>query len=133
MKISKRFRWLALAACLCIVLGGGLIIYQRHFRKVSYYQSTLIGAAEIYPTVMADGRLYEWHKGAAILDELPKDCTLHGNINHIKGKTPQKNGDFVSVFQVTGTIYTTKDKSNIYLKLTTDWMQNAIVKFDLVE
>ena len=133
MKNLKRLRWIVLAACLCIVLGGALIVYQRHFCKTSYYQSTLIGAAEIYPTVMADGRLYEWHKGAAILEDLPKDCTLYRNINHIKGKTPQKNGDFVSIFQVIGQIYKSSDERCIYLKLTTDWMQNAVVKFDLVE
>ena len=77
---------------------------------------TLMGDTEIYPTVMVDGRLYEWRKGRALCNELPNDC------------------EFVSVFSVSGQIYTIVENDEfVCLRLTTDWLNEAAVIFDLVE
>lgn len=93
---------------------------------------TLLGASEIYPTVMVDGHLYEWRRGKA-LHYLPSDSIYYGEINHIDGKKPTKNCEFVSVFSVSGKIYTVSDNIDyVYLQLTTDWMEETTVIFDLI-
>lgn len=129
---SSWIKWMAVAACFCITIGGIVTYYRLQIYQNSV-KGTLIGDTEIYPTVMVDGELYEWHKGAAIFKELPEDCDLYGNINHTGKETPQNDCEFVSVFWAEGQIYTTKDKNCIYLKLTTGWLDNAVVKFDLVK
>ncbi len=97
------------------------------------HEGTLPGTSEIYPTVMVDGRLYEWRRGRAIGGR-PKDSVYYGEINHVDGKKPTENCDFVSVFSVSGQIYTVPGITDcVYLCLTTDWMENKNVTFDLVE
>jgi hypothetical protein len=95
---------------------------------------TLPGADEIYPTIMVEGNLYEWRKGAAISSELPDDCVYYGELIHVEGETPNNNNEFVSVFSVSGQIYTVSQTDTVvYLCLTTDWLENTVVVFDLVE
>lgn len=96
-------------------------------------EGTLPGALEIYPTVMVNDHLYEWRKGAAIIKELPEDVVLYGDIIHVEGNAPQNNCEFVSTFDATGEIYTDENNSNLlYLKITTEWLENTFVIFDLV-
>jgi hypothetical protein len=95
---------------------------------------TLPGADEIYPTIMVEGNLYEWRKGAAISSELPDDCVYYGELIHVEGETPNNNNEFVSEFSVSGQIYTVPQTDTVvYLCLTTDWLENTVVVFDLVE
>jgi hypothetical protein len=95
---------------------------------------TLPGADEIYPTIMVEGNLYEWRKGAAICSELPDDCVYYGELIHVEGETPNNNNEFVSVFSVSGQIYTVPETDTVvYLCLTTDWLENTVVVFDLVQ
>ena len=97
------------------------------------YEGTLLGASEIYPTVMVEGHAYEWRRGRAIVG-FPKDCVYYGEINHISGKKPTENCEFVSVFSVSGQIYTIPENADcVYLRLTTEWMEDRTVVFDLVE
>lgn len=125
-------RWSALVACFCVVIIGIAVwsITQTHQNTPS---GTLPGAEEIYPTVMVDGELYEWHKGAAICNELPEGNELYGVIKHITKEIPESNCEFASVFDAEGEIYTVSGSDSIYLKLTTSWLDNVIVKFDLVK
>ena len=96
--------------------------------------NTLLGADEIYPTIMVQGQLYEWRKGAAICNELPDDCVYYGEIIHVEGEKPNNDREFVSVFLVSGQIYAMPQNDTvIYLCLTTDWMENTVVAFDIVE
>ena len=95
---------------------------------------TLMGDTEIYPTVMVDGRLYEWRKGMALCNELPNDCLYYDEIIHVQGETPGNDCEFVSVFSVSGQIYTIVENDEfVCLRLTTDWLNEAAVIFDLVE
>ncbi|MBR4725053.1 MAG: hypothetical protein IK071_04640 [Lachnospiraceae bacterium] len=97
------------------------------------YSNPLVGNSGIYPTVMVNGKLYEWHWGIALCI-LPKDSVYYGEINHIDGKSPSKDCEFVSYFPVSGQIYTISENSDcVYLLLTTDWMENQAVVFDLVK
>ena len=65
---------------------------------------------------------------------LPNDSIYYGDINHIDGKNPKKNCDFVSVFPVFGQIYTVPDNIDyVYLQLSTNWAEEFTVVFDLVE
>ena len=98
---------------------------------------TLPGALEIYPTVMVGNNKYEWRRGAAICEALPENCEYYGKVNHVEdADAPENNCDFVSVFTVSGQIYTVPgDYETVYLCLTSDWMEdwlnNTIVVFDL--
>ena len=94
--------------------------------------STLYGADKVYPTVMVDGALYEWHRGSAIqFSGLPEGCTYYGEVSHTEAETPQENGEFAALFPVSGAIYTVPgDASVVYLQLTTDWMEDTVVQFD---
>ena len=93
---------------------------------------TLYGADQVYPTVMVNGAKYEWHRGDAIqFSGLPDGCEAYGEIVHTEAETPQADGELASLFPVSGTIYTVPaDETVVYLRLTTDWMENAVVQFD---
>lgn len=97
------------------------------------YEGTLLGAEEIYPTVMVDNKLYQWHKGIAICDNLPATCEYYGQINHMNDSLPNKNYDFSSTFECEGEIYITTNIEFVYIKLNTAWLNHAIVQFDLIE
>ena len=93
---------------------------------------TLYGADQVYPTVMVDGALYEWHRGSAIsFSGLPEGSEYYGAISHTDAETPTKDGEFASLFPVSGAIYTVPgDDTAVYLQLTTDWMEDSVVRFD---
>ena len=94
---------------------------------------TLDGADEIYPTVMVDGQLYEWRRGRAICEDYPDNSVYYGELIHADGEQPTKDCEFASTFSVTGQIYTVAgNEESVYLSLTTDWLNEAIVVFDLV-
>lgn len=131
-------KWAAMAACLCIAvisvftLIPGTRFWVDEIEIIS--EGTLPGALEIYPTVMVNNHLYEWRKGAAIAKELPDDTVLYGDITHVEGNAPQNDCEFVSTFDVTGEIYIIENNSNlVYLKITTEWLEDTIVIFDLVK
>ena len=96
--------------------------------------TTLYGADEVYPTVMVDGALYEWHRGSAIRFEgLPEKSLFYDDVTHTDEVTPQRNGEFASLFEVEGKIYTVPgDENVVYLQITTDWMEDTVVQFDRV-
>ena len=93
---------------------------------------TLYGADQVYPTVMVDGTLYEWHRGSAVaLSGLPEGSEYYGAISHTDAETPTKDGEFASLFPVSGAIYTVPgDDTVVYLQLKTDWMEDTVVRFD---
>ena len=121
-----------IAMFLCVV---GIFIFligceEREERSVSG-GPTLPGADEIYPTIMVEGELYEWRQGRAILEELPSNLTYYASIEHINEETPVENNQLVAAFDVTGDIYTmVDDNSCVYLVVSTDWMDEAVVVFD---
>ena len=122
-------KWAAMAACLCLVVGLALNSINPHKGGAG----TLRGDTEIYPTVMVNGQLYEWRKGEAMCNELPNDSTYYGEITHIDGESPTKDCEFVSIFLVSGQIYTVSENGDyVYLCLTTDWLNETVVVFDLV-
>ena len=128
---SALLRWGAVAACLCLIIVGALV--WRDDSSPSGSGGTLMGADEIYPTVMVDGKLYEWRRGAAICDSLPDGSVYYGEVTHSAVQTPSENCEFVSVFPVSGQIYTVPDDGEcVYLLLTSVWMSETVVVFDLV-
>lgn len=94
--------------------------------------ATLYGADEVYPTVMVNGALYEWHRGSAVhFEGIPDGCAYYGEVLHTDAETPQADGEFASLFPVSGTIYTVPgNEDEVYLQLTTDWMEETVVQFD---
>jgi hypothetical protein len=126
-------KWGAMAACLCLVIFG-VTMWNKVQTQPDNSTSTLLGADEIYPTIMVEGNLYEWRKGAAICSELPDDRVYYGELIHVEGETPNHNNEFVSVFSVSGQIYTVPQTDTVvYLCLTTDWLENTVVAFDFVK
>ena len=127
-------KWGAMAACLCIVIIGAMVWSKVKTPPDNSGSTTLLGADKIYPTVMVQGQLYEWRKGAAICNELPDECVYYGDLVHVEEETPNNDGEFASVFSVSGQIYTTPQSDTVvYLCLTTDWLDNTVVVFDIVE
>lgn len=128
-------KWGAVVICFCIVVVG-IMVWHRWYElqhPMLGEHCGLPGEYEIYPTVMVEGEFYEWYKGAAICKKLPEDCVFYGEINQTKEKIPQNDCEFVSVFWAVGEIYTTPDEDCVYLKLTTDWLDDTVVKFDFVK
>lgn len=132
-KRSMWMKWGAIAACLCFIIIG-VTMWNKVQIQPDNSANTLLGADKIYPTIMIQGHLYEWRKGAAICNELPDDCVYYGELIHVEGEMPNNDSEFVSVFSVSGQIYTMPQTDTvIYLCLTTDWMENTVVVFDIVE
>jgi len=122
-------KWMPVAACLCLFVVG-FAVWKYAPRNGG---NILMGDSDIYPMVMVEGQFYEWRRGAAICDELPADCDYYGELTHVEGKTPANNGEFVSWFSVSGQIYTVSGNSDcVYLCVTTEWMTEATVVFDVV-
>ena len=99
---------------------------------------TLPGADEIYPTVMVNGECYEWRRGVALLqadeETFINSRDYYGDITKVEGKSPENDCEIVCVFDAAGTIYTDpKNKDVIYLKLTTDWLDDKVVIFDKIK
>lgn len=142
-KDEKKYNWLkwfSVIGCLCLVVGLVIlaIIKTNHPddnpEAPDGLDGTLPGASKIYPTVMVDGRLYEWRKGVAISYVQPTDSIYYGEVNHVDGNSPTKDCEFVSVFSVSGQIYVISENDNyVYLRLTTDWLDDVGVYFDLTE
>ncbi len=129
VKKKRSFAWLEwvpVAACLCLFIVGFLFWKSMDLQVGG---NILMGDSDIYPMVMVDGQLYEWHG----CDELPADCVYYGEIKHVEGKTPANDGEFVSWFSVSGQIYTVSGNSDcVYLCVTTEWLTEATVLFDIV-
>lgn len=130
---SVWLKWGAMAVCLCLVVSLVIPIVVNTIKPKDDSAGTLMGDTEIYPTVMVDGQLYEWRKGAAICEGLPNDSVYYGELTHIDGQNPTRDGEFVSIFSVSGQIYTiSENDACVYLCLTTDWLNETVVVFDLV-
>jgi hypothetical protein len=57
--------------------------------------------------------------------------TYYASIEHINEETPVENNQLVAAFDVTGDIYTmVDDNSCVYLVVSTEWMDEAVVVFD---
>ncbi len=122
-----------LAACLCLTIGLTVNYSKNRNNPIESNVSaagTLPGADEIYPTIMVNGTLYEWHFGVALVDELPVGSTYYGEIKHTNGTVPENDCDFVSTFGVSGRIFLDPNKDLIYLELTTDWLEKQLVIFE---
>lgn len=123
-----------LAVCICFMIIGITVWNKTQAESEITGPSTLLGSEEIYPVVMVQDQRYEWRKGKAVVSELPENCTYYGEIVHAEGENPVNDCEFVSEFAVSGQIYTlAQDDSVVYLCLTTDWTENAVVAFDAVE
>jgi len=132
-KRSMWMKWGAIAACLCFIIIG-VTVWNKVQMQPGDSANTLLGADKIYPTIMVQDHLYEWRKGAAICNELPDNCVYYGELIHVEGERPNNDREFVSVFSASGQIYTLPQNDTvIYLCLTTDWLENTIVAFDIVE
>ena len=103
--------------------------------KVSpYVGGALTGMSKIYPTVKVNGQYYRW-KMTTIL-EPPENSAYYGDVKYVYGKNPRKDCEFMSVFVVSGEIYTVPDNDEyVYLRLTTDltpeWLNETVVIFEL--
>lgn len=121
------------AACVCFIIIG-VIVWSKAELQSHHSANTLPGADKIYPTVMVQNHLYEWRKGAAICNEIPDNCVYYGELIHVEGEIPNNDNEFVSAFSASGQIYTTaEDDAVVYLCLTTDWLENTVVVFDMIE
>ena len=139
MKNNSWLKWVSFVVCLCLVVGVVIMVIRTNHPDENSeapdgLNGTLLGASKIYPTVMVDGRLYEWRRGVAISNVQPTDSIYYGEVNHVDGNSPTKDCEFVSVFSVSGQIYVISENDNyVYLRLTTDWLDDVGVYFDLTE
>ena len=125
-------KWLGVVACLCFVIVG-IFTYKGNgpVSNVKSDSCALPGADKIYPAILVNGNLYEWHMGSAVFYELPKGVVYYGKIKHIDGEKPEYDRDMVSTFPASGLIFTVpEDDTRCYLYLTTDWFEDKVVLFD---
>ena len=138
-KAKKRqwVKWVSLAACLCVLLVGTVVWKNMDSTQPSTRPpqsgGTLLGDTEVYPTVMVDGKLYEWRKGRAICVTVPEDLVYYGQVTHVVEKHPKNNCEFASVFNLSGDIYICPSDGCVYICVTTYWMKDTFVVFDPVE
>lgn len=148
--LHKKHEWIKLcaaAACICFIVivyssvirsgnkTGSQIIEKATYSYSTHKSSDTVpyGAGEIYPTVMVRGKLYEWHEGGAMYSQIPEGYIYYDEINHISGKVPVNECDFVSVFDAVGSIYISNDENAIYIRMDADWLESTvIVRFDAV-
>lgn len=135
---SRRIRWFIAAACLgVLILLSVYALLPKHNLTVSetlpQNGNTLPGALDTYPTVMVNGSLYEWRKGQAVMERLPRNSSYYGSLIPTNRTAPEHNCEFVSDFSAAGEIYTVSDQTDcVYLILTTDWMKNTVIIFDRI-
>lgn len=120
-----------LAAGLCLAIGLTVNYAKGRNTPIEIELGcTIPGADEIYPTIMVDGTLYEWHLGVALIDELPVGSTYYGKIKHTDRTTPENDRELVSVFNASGRIFIDPVEDLIYLELTTDWLEKQLIIFE---
>ena len=92
---------------------------------------------DIYPTIMVNGRLYEWKAyGRSVIDDwdLPKGCVYRGKILYMPGKeVPEDEREFVADYKASGLVFLDPEEDIVYLQMTTDWLDNKFVVFEPVE
>ena len=125
-------KWASLAACLCVLIFGAVAWKNTDSTQPPKAGGTLPGDMEVYPTVMVDGKLYEWRKGRAIVVTVPEDLVYYGEVSYVYGKTPAKDCEFASVFKLSGDIYICPSDGCVYICVTTHWMTDTFVVFDPV-
>lgn len=149
-KHSKVLKKWLLVFMAILILGIAVYVVYRFFSNRSPTESkekemisditgipTIPGEDVLYPTVMVDGKLYEWRRGSAIVNTFTKDDTYfltssdyYGKIKKTEMKNPEADCELSCMFAVEGKIYTVQNEEYIYLVMTTDWLDNAIVIFD---
>ena len=138
-KVKKRqwVKWVSLAACLCVLLLGTVVWKNIDSTQPSTRPpqggGTLPGDTDVYPTVMVDGKLYEWRKGSAIRYAVPEDCAYYGQVIHVGRNIPKNDCEFASVFNLSGDIYMCPSDGCVYICVTTYWMKDTFVVFDPVK
>jgi hypothetical protein len=134
-KAKKRqwIKWVSLAACLCVLLVGAAVWKNMGSTQPPKSGGTLPGDTEVYPTVMVDGKLYEWRKGRAICVTVPEDLVHCGQIIHVDKNRLKNDCEFRAIFDVSGDIYICPSDGCVYICITTDWMEDTFVVFDPVK
>lgn len=127
---------MTVAACLCLVVGLKYGITKNSERPLGTNKSGGSNAVsnydKNYPTVLVNGKMYEWKQNDAVVDSLPADCIYCGKINHIGSNTPENNCDFVSDFFAVGEVYIDSSIDLVYIKIKTDWLDGCIAIFEPV-
>lgn len=97
--------------------------------------STLPGATDINPAVMYNGNIYYWESMAGPSyklpqGSLPKGYENVGDIIYSSSENLTEELQFTATFDATGQLYYNKDNpDNVYISITTYWLENAYVKF----
>lgn len=135
VRSHKNKKWIVCGLLLAVIFVTvlGIVIWESMSEPREQNSCTLPGADEIYPTVMVDGKLYEWRKGSAICDEIPVDYSSYGTLTHVKKNSPENDCEFASTFEVSGEIYAKSGEGCVYLRLVTEWLDQTVVVFDLKE
>jgi hypothetical protein len=98
-------------------------------------EPTLYGSSEIYPSLMYDEKIYTWTKMAEITSKYPKGVlpdgyNYVGDITHESTGKLTENFQFVAKFEAEGQVfYNHNNLSNLYICITTDWLDNSYVIF----
>lgn len=128
---KKWIRWVPVVICLCVFAAGFLFWQSQKDKAIS--DCSPLHEDEIYPAVMIGEKLYEWRRGAAVCEEMPEGCLYYGQVLHVVKEKPEHDCEFASVFSVSGDIFTIPGGECAYLRLTTEWMTDRIIAFDMVK
>ena len=81
------------------------------------------------PRLMWEGAVYTW---AAVAEEVPAGYEAVGELEQAGELT--SDGQFAADFAAAGTIYDDPDTAHsLYVRITTDWLEAAVVRFDRAE
>jgi hypothetical protein len=135
--------------CVCLNISTEWFTDTKVYFKKAEDQKTLkntkkhsFGFEEIYPAIMLNGEIYEWHRGVGIVGygedkvnslKLKENIVDYGKINHTTDKKPKNELDFSSVFDVDGEIYIIPGNDEyIYVYMSSYWIEDAVIRFDSV-
>lgn len=148
-------KWVSIAACLVLVFSLGRGIFRTGSKTTdsatsgSYNTSTSTGSMMgnnsdtvsdtsnegttsdggeelVSAAVMVSGVIYEWD---AECDALPENAVFYGEIVCVDASVPENDCELASEFDVTGEIYTSDSDDAVYLVVTTDWLEETVIRF----
>jgi hypothetical protein len=128
---------IVVATSICILIGISVafIPMLMNHVKFSIQNGTLPGATEINPAVMYNGSIYYWNSMAGPVNKLPqgilpKGYEYVGDIKYNSDEKLTQDLQFIAKFEATGQLYYSKnDPDNVYICITTFWLDDAYVKF----
>lgn len=131
-RVFKLIDWMkivSLAACICLVVAGGIIGFRYALNQIDDNSDAAAGnelPGGITPSIFVNGKLYYWTGISCI----PNTFVEIGSISSITEAVPTEELQLQAGFAAEGTVYISPDYPEVvYIRMTTDWFYDQGVRF----